>query len=395
MPLMSKIFSTNCIKKRAVTALLAAVLAFFMFACGESTEADAAAGSVSSGSMISGGAASGGTASGGAASGGTASAGSAAGSVSAASSAARPQTALFGKKKKDSGSGSSGGTTGKTSGAGSGAAGSASGGKYTIPAFRDAKFDASKAEGTDTAMVDMSSCSEGYVAMKCTSQSKIKFQVLKDDATYTYSVVSGADQIFPLQCGDGHYTFKVMENIADNKYAELYKCETDVKLADPLDPFLRPNQYANYSENSECVKKARGFAQSASGEDEFIMQIYKYVCDNITYDKECAMSVKSGYLPDPDKTMYEKKGICFDYACLAAAMLRSQGVPTKIIFGYVAPNDAYHAWNKFYTEDGGWTLVEFKVTGKDWNRIDLTFSANGADSKFIGDGTNYMEASEY
>ena len=105
--------------------------------------------------------------------------------------------------------------------------------------------------------------------------------------------------------------------------------------------------------------------------------------------------MKSGYLPVPDSTMSEKKGICFDYASLAASMLRSQGVPTQIIFGYVAPDDVYHAWNKFYTEDGGWTLAEFKVSGSDWNRIDLTFYANGASSKFIGDGTNYMEAYTY
>ena len=67
----------------------------------------------------------------------------------------------------------------------------------------------------------------------------------------------------------------------------------------------------------------------------------------------------------------------------------------KIVFGYVSPNDVYHAWNKFYTEEGGWRLVEFKVTGKDWNRIDLTFAANGANDQFIGDGSNYMEAYTY
>ena len=70
-------------------------------------------------------------------------------------------------------------------------------------------------------------------------------------------------------------------------------------------------------------------------------------------------------------------------------MLRSQGVPTKIIFGYVAPNDLYHAWNMFYTKEKGWITVSFEVGDDTWNRIDLTFSAGGASDEFIGDGSHY------
>ena len=101
------------------------------------------------------------------------------------------------------------------------------------------------------------------------------------------------------------------------------------------------------------------------------------------------------YEPSPDETMRIGKGICLDYASLAASMLRSQGIPTKLIFGYVAPNDTYHAWNMFYTEDTGWVSVEFKINENNWNRLDLTFSANGSDSTFIGNGTNYSEVYQY
>ena len=268
-------------------------------------------------------------------------------------------------------------------------------GGYSVPEFRDAVFDPAAAEGEDGALVDLSSCPLGYVAMRCESDAKIKFQVVKEDLVYTYSVVTGKDQIFPLQSGDGHYIFKVMENVEDNKYAELYKCEADVTIADEFDPFLRPNQYADYTKDSECVKLAGSFAEKAGNQGDFIRQVYEYIGANVVYDYDLAESVESGYLPDPDRTIDMKKGICFDYACLAASMLRSQGVPAKLIFGYVEPDDIYHAWNKFYTEEDGWTLVEFKVSGKDWNRIDLTFYANGADSSFIGDGSNYLEVYEF
>ena len=114
------------------------------------------------------------------------------------------------------------------------------------------------------------------------------------------------------------------------------------------------------------------------------------------YDREKAASVSSGYIPDPDQVMESGSGICFDYASLAASMLRSQGVPVKIIFGYVgSEGDLYHAWNMYYTEESGWVSVEFEVGPDDWNRMDLTFSANGEDSDFIGDGSNYTEVFIY
>lgn len=39
--------------------------------------------------------------------------------------------------------------------------------------------------------------------------------------------------------------------------------------------------------------------------------------------------------------------------------------------------------------------VEYEVKDDGWNRLDLTFSANGADSDFIGDGTNYLDVHYY
>ena len=267
--------------------------------------------------------------------------------------------------------------------------------KYKIPEFLDAEFDASAAQGNAETQVDLSHVSEGYVAMICTSSVKIKFQVIKDDLTYTYSVVTGEEQIFPLQSGNGHYVFRVMKNTEGKKYAELYRCEADVTLLSEFEPYLRPNQYANYTEETGAVKTAREFAKSAKDAPDFITKVYDYICSNVTYDDVLAETVTSGYLPDPDRTIEQKKGICFDYACLTASMLRSQGIPTKIIFGYVAPDDLYHAWNMFYTEETGWVAVEFKISEKAWNRIDLTFSANGADSQFIGNGTNYMDVYQY
>ena len=261
--------------------------------------------------------------------------------------------------------------------------------------FKDAVFSPEAAEGNAEAQVDLSHVSQGYIALQCSTDARVKLQVFKGEDTYVYDVVQDKPQIFPLQLGDGDYTFKVMKNVEDNKYFELYGCSASVALDGEFEPFLRPNQYADYTASSRCVERAAQLAQGATSEEAFIMAVYDDICGSITYDREKAANIQSGYIPEPDKIMEEGQGICFDYASLGASMLRSQGIPTKIVFGYVAPDDLYHAWNMFYTQENGWTTVEFSVSPGDWSRVDLTFSANGADGDFIGDGTNYMDVYYY
>lgn len=268
--------------------------------------------------------------------------------------------------------------------------------RYKVPKFKGAQFHEETAEGNDEVLVDTSRSSKGFFGIHCTSDKKIKVQVFKDDETYTYDVVIGKDQIYPFQLGDGTYTIKVMKNIADTKYSELYSTSVYVELEDEFEPFLRPSQYADYSPESDCVSKAGELAGEAADANEFITNVYNYVCRNIKYDKKKAENIQSGYIPDPDETLNTGKGICIDYASLAAAMLRSHGIPTKIIFGYVGEGgDLYHAWNMYYTKETGWVAVEFEVHEGEWNRLDLTFSANGSDSRFIGDGSNYMDVFQF
>lgn len=289
-----------------------------------------------------------------------------------------------------------GGGGGAEPSAESGAAAEESNEKYEVPDFKGAQFHEDEAEGNDEVLVDTSRSSKGFFGLHCTSDKKIKVQVFKDDDVYTYDVVTGKDQIYPFQLGDGSYTIKVMKNIADTKYSELYATSVDVSLDNEFEPFLRPNQYAEYTEDSDCVKRAAELAAQAGDSNEFITNVFDYVCDSIKYDKKKAETVQSGYIPDPDETMETGKGICIDYASLAASMLRSQGIPTKIIFGYVGEDgELYHAWNMYYTKESGWVTVEFEVNEGEWNRLDLTFSANGTDSDYIGDGSNYMDVFQF
>ncbi|MBQ2063032.1 MAG: transglutaminase domain-containing protein [Firmicutes bacterium] len=264
------------------------------------------------------------------------------------------------------------------------------------PEFKPSSYHGDRASSNGEAYIDVSSTKKGYVAASAMSDSRLKFQVIKGDETYTYDLDNdGTPRVYPLQCGNGTYTVRIMENVVDNKYAEMYTVDIDVKLRNEFQPYLRPNIYVPYSKKSDCVKKANELAEGAHNEEDVIKAVYDYVTTSITYDKEKAENATTIVLPEPDETMATGKGICFDYASLTACMLRSQGIPTKLIFGYVSPDDVYHAWNMFYTEETGWVQVKFDVDPNDWNRIDLTFSAGGTSEEFIGDGTNYSDVYQY
>ena len=225
--------------------------------------------------------------------------------------------------------------------------------------------------------------------------------IFNDEKLTDYRVFFGIDGVirrvgrpeewYELQGADREFALNLLEKDGLVGAVQMVKIGDRVKLDDPFQPFLRPSDYSRYTADSRCVKKATDLAQDAKDQVEIVSAVYAYVNKTVRYDHMKAATVQSGYLPDPDETLKTRRGICFDYASLAAAMLRSQGVPCKVIFGYVAPNQLYHAWNMFYTEETGWVTVSFKANGKDWTRMDLTFTANGQDDTFIGNGSNYTD----
>ena len=70
-------------------------------------------------------------------------------------------------------------------------------------------------------------------------------------------------------------------------------CSAEVTLADANDPYLRPNQYADYDRGSECVAKAGELAAGASSEEDFVNSVFKFVTSGVSYDYEKAETVPS------------------------------------------------------------------------------------------------------
>lgn len=247
----------------------------------------------------------------------------------------------------------------------------------------------------EKAQIDYSNTADGYIMVLYTAESekKLKTQIVGPETTYTYNLEKGEWAVYPLTDGEGTYQFKVFQNVKGSQYSLVIAEETEVVLENEFSPFLRPNQYVDYGVSSKAVELAGELTRGIENPLEKVTAVYDYVIRNLTYDYDKASSVKSGYVPVLDTILEEKKGICFDYAALMTGMLRSQGIPCKMVFGYAGT--IYHAWISVWTEDTGWVDGVIFFDGTTWQRLDPTFAASALEDEsileYIGDGSNYKE----
>ena len=242
------------------------------------------------------------------------------------------------------------------------------------------------------AVIDYSHAEDGYVMARFLTETQSRLKVLIKGPTTTYSYNLPLDQwaVFPLSDGSGNYQVCVYQNICDSKYALVLSAVFDVALTDEFAPFLRPNQYVDYTAATKAVEKGLDITAGLSHPLEKVAAVYDFVVTHLEYDYEKAATVKSGYLPVLDEVLNAKKGICFDYAALMTAMLRSQGIPSKLVVGYAGTT--YHAWISVWTEENGWVDGAIFFDGHIWKRMDPTFASSGNRSDEIMD---YIEHGDY
>lgn len=230
--------------------------------------------------------------------------------------------------------------------------------------------------------------SDGIAEVLSDNQATIKTKLIiqKDEKKYTYNLKSKATyDNFPLQMGDGNYSLKVYENTTGTKYKNVYAESSTIDIKDEIAVFLTSNQQISWNlENkaiilaNELVIKALKDKQAKNknvlnvvlSDNEKIAVIYNYVINNMDYDYNKIKTLAYDYIPSIDTILQDRKGICFDYSVLLASMLRSQGIPAKLIKGYSTNTSVYHAWNEIYLS-----------SEKRWIIVDTTFDAYMVDNK--------------
>ena len=244
-------------------------------------------------------------------------------------------------------------------------------------------------QSNDRAVIDYSNMRDGYVTVEYLENTDRMLRVVitsPGDSSYIYDLNPDksdkfpVSEVLPLTEGNGLYTIGVYRHNEDAKYTPVLLTSVEVELVEEAAPFIRPSQIVNYGEKSLAVETAAELVPASGCYFGTIESILTFVVDNIEFDAEFLEIAEGRYIPDIDSTITLGSGICYDIAVLTAAMLRSQGIPTKLVVGYyddIRVGAVYHAWITVYSEvsgqAGGHTFY-----GDAWNILDPTL--------IIGDG---------
>ena len=106
--------------------------------------------------------------------------------------------------------------------------------------------------------------------------------------------------------------------------------------------------------NTKTVELAVEICADCDSDEEKVKAIYNWIIHNFEYDYECEPVIQ--YF-DVRKTLETRKGICYDFSHLFAALCRSQNIPCYVVGGDKRNNLNYHhTWNRVYFYDSWWQL---------------------------------------
>jgi len=242
------------------------------------------------------------------------------------------------------------------------------------------------ANASSNIAIDTNRAKEGIVRISYEGlRKKTKVMVKKDSTVYYYDLKNEEDS-FPLQLGDGNYTISVLENVSGEKYKLLTEKRFRADIIDENAVFLKSTQPVLWDEDKEAIKLANELSKGKKSNQEVVQAIYEYIVTNIDYDYTKLNKLSSDYTPDIDVVLKDSKGICYDYSVLFAAMLRSQGIPAKLVKGYRVGINAYHAWNEVYINNR-WEIID--------TTIDSYMLNDGTSHNMFQDKNNYNKLKEY
>ena len=110
----------------------------------------------------------------------------------------------------------------------------------------------------------------------------------------------------------------------------------------------------------DTVKLADEICADCDTDEEKVKAIFEWMIHNFEYDYEYEPIVQ--YF-NVRKTLSTRKGICYDFSHLFAALCRSQNIPCYVIDGNKRDNAQYHhTWNRVCFNDSWWDMdVTFDI----------------------------------
>lgn len=223
------------------------------------------------------------------------------------------------------------------------------------------------------------------ISYAVSEDSPIKVMIALGNQSYTYDLLK-SKEAFPLQFGDGSYKISLYQRVQGTQYRLLDQTTVAVDLPDDFVPFLGSSQVMNWNVDMVPIGKAKALTATAKTDSEKIQMVYGYITAKIKYDYAKISKLKSTYVPNIEETYATNFGICYDYSALFGSMLRSLGVPVKLIKGYKNDITVYHAWNQVYV-DKKWVYID--------TTYDAAFKAAGAKTNMLKTDAEYRAAKFY
>jgi transglutaminase-like putative cysteine protease len=141
-----------------------------------------------------------------------------------------------------------------------------------------------------------------------------------------------------------------------------------------------------YLDNIQKQNEIEAILKEINIENKSIIEIAKqcnaYVFENFTYTKGI-----TNIETTVDEILTLKKGVCQDFAHILLQLLRTAGIPSRYVSGYICPNEsglrgegATHAWVEIYTQKQGWLGLD--PTNNIWtmdNHVRLSVGRNFSD----------------
>lgn len=139
----------------------------------------------------------------------------------------------------------------------------------------------------------------------------------------------------------------------------------------------------SYPETIQKQNKINAILKKIDCSDKPVIEIAQrcnqYIYENFTYTKGI-----TNIETTVDEILTMKKGVCQDFAHVLLQLLRTVGIPSRYVSGYICPNEsglrgegATHAWVEIYTPTQGWLGLD--PTNNIWtmdNHIRLSVGKN-------------------
>ncbi|MDO3411272.1 transglutaminase-like domain-containing protein [Saccharibacillus sp. CPCC 101409] len=245
------------------------------------------------------------------------------------------------------------------------------------------------AASVDAPWLDTTTLQQGTVGVSYSgaTSKRVKVMISKASTVYTYDLnTSKASESFPLQSGNGSYEVTLLENTSGTSYKKIGSSSVELTSPSANEVFLGSVQNVNWKDAKNATALAQKLTAGKKTDKEKAQAIYNYVISNVSYDYDLAKNLGSVYLPSADQTLSSKKGICYDYSSLMAVMLRSSGIPTKLVMGSTSYVKEYHAWNEVYL-DGKWVIVD--------TTVDAAYKKAGKSIGFAKEASKYSVQKVY